>query len=166
MTYLTTDPDTHRPYIPTKQRSAREQQAAGVSLPYFVDDLDGLVNYNLTLAVLSPENLDKLVLLCRKYAAKVCSNPLDNRHTLDYQVTDRERHGFLRHCGLNRTPGNMHTMSGYLGGYDSIIHRINKKGVDVEQRVLQFKKHVALLIAATYPNLALESEYLIWRITK
>jgi len=163
MTHLTTDPDTQRPYIPTKQRTAREQQAAGVSLPYFVEDLDSPVNYNLTLVVLSPENLDKLVLICRKKAADVVPNPLDNRTNLDYPVTDRERHGFLRHCGLNRTPGNMRTMSGYLGSYDSIIHRINKKGVDVEHRVAQFKKHVCALISTTYPNLALESSYYLWR---
>jgi len=164
VTHVAIDPATTSPYIPTKQRTAREQVAAGVMIPYFhpVGWEDRVINYNLTLVVLSPENLDKLVLLCRKYAAKVCSNPLDNRHTLDYPVTDRERHGFLRHCGLNRTLGNMHTMSGYLGSYDSIIHRINKKGVDVEQRVLQFKAHVCALISATYPKLALESEYYLW----
>lgn len=166
MSHIAIDPITAEPYVPTKQRTAREQMAAGVILPYFVDDLDAVVNYNLTLAVLSPANLDKLVLLCRKEAAKKHSNPLDNRRTLDYPVTDRERHAFLRHCGLNRTPGNMHTLSGYTGGYDNIIHRINKKGVDCENRVALFKEHVCALISATYPNLALESKYYLWRISR
>lgn len=159
------DGNTGTPYVPTKQRPASELIKLGVTIPYFhpVDRDHLAVNYNLTLAILSPENIDKLVMICRKQAAENCSNPLDNRKSLDYPVTDRERHAFLRHCCLNRTPGNIHTLSGYVSGYDNIIHRINKKGVDVEQRVRLFKEHVCALISATYPNLALESKYYLWR---
>ncbi len=163
MTHVAIDPATTTPYIPTKQRTAREQQALGVILPYFVHDLDAPVNWNLTLAVLSPANLDKLVMVCRKYAAKIHANPLDNRRTLDYEVKDRERHSCLRHTCLNRTPGNMHTLSGYAGGYDNIIYRINKKGIDVENRVEMFKRHVCALISEVYPSLKMESEYYLWR---
>jgi len=160
------DSNTGEPYIPTKQRPAKDLIKLGVTIPYFhpVDRDHLAVNCNVTVAILPPDKLDQLVLMCRKHAAVACANPLDNRKDLDYPVTDRERHAFVRHCCLNRTERNLHTVSGYIGGYDNIIHRINKKGVDCENRVRLFKEHVCALISAAYPNLALESKYYLWRL--
>lgn len=157
------DHETFETYIPTRQLPAREQAARGVMIPYFVANDDDYINYHLTLLVLLPEELDKLVLLCRKKAATFHRNPLDNRETLDYQITDRERHAFLRHSGLNRTPNNIHQINGYHNSYDSILHRIAKKGIDVAERQLTFKRHVCALIAEHYPHLKTEGEYYLFR---
>lgn len=157
------DHETFETYIPTRQLPAREQAARGVLLPYWVEDMDGPVTYHLTLVLLEPEVLDKLVMLCRKKAATFHRNPLDNRTTLDYPIRDRERHAFLRHSGLNRTPKNIHQINGYHGGFESILARIVKKGIDVAERQLTFKRHVCALIAEYYPHLKTEGEYYLWR---
>jgi hypothetical protein len=149
--------------LPMRQQPAHVQQAAGVIIPYFVHDMAKPVTYHLTLAVLKPEGLDRLVRLCRRHAAEHFPNEHDNRETLDYPITDRERHAFLRHCAINRSTGNANTVSGYMNGYDNLISKINRKGIDVDNRVRQFKEHVCALITATYPNLALESSYYLWR---
>jgi len=160
---ITFDHETFESYVPTRQRTAREQAALGVCLPYFVGPDDVCVNYHLTLVLLEPEELDKLVLLCRKKAATFHRNPLDNRETLDYRITDRERHAFLRHSGLNRTPKNIHQINGYHNSYESILHRIAKAGIDVAERQLTFKRHVCALIAEHYPHLKTEGDYYLWR---
>ena len=157
------DHETFESYVPTRQRTAREQAALGVCLPYFVGPDDVCVNYHLTLLVLLPEELDKLVMLCRRKAATFHRNPLDNRTTLDYPIRDRERHAFLRHSGLNRTPKNIHQINGYHNSYDSLLHRIAKKGIDVAERQLTFKRHVCALIAEYYPHLKTEGEYYLFR---
>ena len=157
------DHETFETYIPTRQLPAREQAAKGVCLPYFVGPDDVYVNYHLTLLLLLPEELDKLVMLCRRKAATFHRNPLDNRTTLDYPIRDRERHAFLRHSGLNRTPKNIHQINGYHGGFESILTRIAKKGIDVAERQLTFKRHVCALIAEYYPHLKTEGDYYLWR---
>ena len=168
MTHVAIDPATTTTYIPTKQRTAREQVAAGVMIPYFhpVGWEDRVINYNLQLALLSREGLEKLAIYCRKKAADVVPNPLDNRTNLDYPPTDRELVNVLRHSGLNRTEKNAHAMNGYSGSYDAIMYRIKKKGVDVENRQMNFKAAVLRLIAATYPYLALECEEQIFHTLK
>lgn len=143
---------------PTRQLPAREAQAKGVLIPYFhpAERDDEPVNYHLTLLKLTPEELDKLVLICRKKAAIVCPNPLDNRTSLDYPPTNRERVNALRHSCLNRTMKNCHQLNGYNASYDNILYRIEKKGIDVEWRQLELKLSILRLIAETYPDLATE----------
>ena len=145
-----------------KQQSARQQEAAGVSLPYWVTNLDGPINYHMKLMLLTPEELDRLVIYCRKHAAKVNPSPTDNRTNLDYPPTNRERCDVLRHICLNRTERNSGTLAGYASGYDAMLHRIACKGVDVEARQLELKRHIMLLIAEHYPYLKDEVEYQFW----
>lgn len=147
-----------------KQRPAAEQLAAGVSLPYWHDDreLDKPITYHMRILQLSPEELDWLVLYCRKRAAVVSPNPLDNRASLDYEPTDRERVDVLRHCAINRSSGNLHTLAGYTNSFDALLHRIKCKGVDVEARQLELRRHVLSLIAEHYPHLATECHYQYW----
>ena len=149
---------------PLKQRPAREQQAAGVSIPYWHEDLDAVITYHLKLLLLTPEELDRLVLYCRKHAALTKPNPNDNREGhLDYEPTDKERHSVLRHCCINRTERTAHVIAGYAASYDNILHRIATKGVDVVARQMQLRRHICALIDAHYPHLALESAYYLWR---
>jgi len=150
-------------YLPTRQRTAREQLERGVSLPYWVHDLDKPNNFHLTLAILQPDDLDRLVLYCRKYAAKLKPNPNDNREALDYPVTNRERVSFLRHVCLNRTTKGLDKVCGYSASYESLLFRIAKRGVDVAAKQLEFKRNVALLISASYPALAEEAHYWFWQ---
>jgi hypothetical protein len=147
-------------HIPLKQRSAREQEAAGVRLPYFVADLDKPVTYHLKLLLLTPEELDKLVLYARKEARRLNPNPHDNRgDNMEYPPTNRERVDCLRHLCLNRTPGNMNTLAGYSGSFDNLMSRIERKGIDVANRQLELRRQVLALIAQHYPALTKECEY-------
>lgn len=151
---------------PTRQLPAHEAQAKGVLIPYFhpAERDDEPVNYHLTLVKFDREALDKLVLICRKKAAIVCPNPLDNRNgNLDYPVTDKERVGFLRHSAINRTDKNLHQMNGYSNSYDNLLYRIQKKGIDVAARQLDLKLAILRLIQASYPNLSLECEEQIFK---
>lgn len=145
-----------------RQQSARDQRAAGVVLPYFVPDTEEAmaapVNWNITLAIFTPEGLDRLVLWCRKNAAVRFPSPNDVRRSLDYPATDRERFNVLRHVGLNRTPVNITTPNAYHGSYENLMKRIECKGVDVEARQRQLREHVCALIVANYPNLRIEAE--------
>lgn len=145
-----------------RQQSARDQRAAGVVLPYFVPDTEEAmvapINFNLSLAIFTPEGLDRLVLWCRKNAAVRFPSPNDVRRSLDYPATDRERFNVLRHVGLNRTPVNITTPNAYHGSYENLMRRIECKGVDVEARQRQFREHVCALIVAHYPNLRIEAE--------
>lgn len=151
-------------HIPLKQRPAREQEAAGVSLPYWVTDLDKPINYHLKLLLLTPEELDKLVLYARRHAQRVNPNPHDNRNgNLDYPPTNRERVDCLRHLCLNRTPGNMNTLAGYSSSFDNLLHRIERKGIDVAKRQLELRRQVLSLIAEHYPHLKTECEYQFWQ---
>lgn len=142
--------------IPTRQLPAREAAAKGVLIPYWHEDDDEPVTYHLKLALIDRETLDKLVLICRKRAAVINPNPLDNRADLDYPVTNKERVGFLRHSAINRTVKNLHQQSGYSASYDALLHRIKKKGIDVEWRQQELRLSILQLIATHYPDLALE----------
>ena len=157
------DHETFETYIPTRQRSAREQAAKGVCLPFWVHDLDAPVNFHLTLLMLLPEELDKLVIFARKEAARVNPNPLDNRENLDYSPSNKEKHAVIRHTCLNRTPVNSNMLGGYMHSYDNLMHRIEKKGIDVEARQMQLRRHVCALIDTYYPELKLESAEYLWR---
>ena len=145
-------------HTPTRQLPAREQQAAGVILPYFCHDLAAPINYHLTMVKLQLEDLDRLVLFARAHAAtaEYLRNPLDNRTCLAYPATNRERVGFCRHSLLNRSVYQTNLMNGYSGSYDQLLGKIERKGVDVAARQLDFKLCVLRLIAETYPTLALE----------
>lgn len=69
----------------------------------------------------------------------------------------RETVNFLRHTCLNRSSEKQaHIPTGYTNSYDNIINKIERKGVDVAERILNFKVSVLRLIAATYPELSLE----------
>lgn len=157
------DHETFETYTPTKQRSAREQAALGVCLPFWVHDLDAPVTYHMHLLVLSPEELNQLVIFARKEAARVNPNPLDNRDNLDYNPSNKEKHAVIRHTCLNRTPGNSNMLGGYMHSYDNLMHRIEKKGIDVEARQMQLRRHVCALIDTYYPELKLESAEYLWR---
>jgi len=142
---------------PTRQLPAREAAAKGVLVPYWHEDDDLAITYHLKLALIDRETLDKLVLICRKKAAEINPNPFDTRNgNLDYPVTNKERVGFLRHSALNRTLKNLHQQSGYHSSYDALLHRIEKKGIDVAWRQLELRLSILQLIAAHYPDLALE----------
>ena len=146
---------------PTRQLPAREAAALGVAVPFWVPtDREHLpITYHLSVSMLDREALDKLVLICRKKAAIVCPNPLDNRNgNLDYPVTNKERVAFLRHSAINRTDKNLHQMNAYSNSYDNLLYRIQKKGIDVPARQLDLKLATLRLIAETYPDLRLECE--------
>ena len=146
--------------IPLKQRPAREQEAAGVSLPYWVTDLDKPITYHLKLLLLTPEELDKLVIIARKEARRLNPNPHDNRgDNMEYPPTNRERVDCLRHLCLNRTPGNMNTLAGYSNSFDNLLSKIERKGIDVANRQLELRRQVLSLIAEHYPHLKIECEY-------
>lgn len=150
-------------HTPLKQRSAREQEAAGVRLPYFVADLDGPINWHMTMLKLTMQELNNLTIYARKRAAKFNPNPLDNRNgNLDYPATQREMVDVARHILLNRSKMNLTTFAGYSQSFDNLLYRIAKKGIDVEARQLQLRRHVLMLIAATYPALTKECEYQYW----
>ena len=150
-------------HTPLKQRPAREQQAAGVSIPYWHEDLDVPVTYHRKLLLLTPEELDCLVLYYRKHAAEVSPNPNDNRNgRLDYPATNRERVDVLRHICFNRTERNSGTLAGYRGGFDNLLHCILQKGVDVEARQLELRRQVLTMIAQHYPHLKEEAKYQMW----
>lgn len=145
--------------IPLKQRPAREQAEHGVTVPYWQIDLDKPIVYHLKLLLLTPEELDKLVIIARKEARRMNPNPHDNRVSLDYPPTNRERVDCLRHLCLNRTPGNMNTLAGYSGSFDNLMSRIERKGIDVANRQLELRRQVLSLIAEHYPHLKIECEY-------
>lgn len=151
-------------HIPLKQRTAREQAAAGVTLPYWVTNLDGHVNYHLKLLLLTPEELDKLVLICRRRAAVLKPNPNDNRNgNLNYDPSNKERHSVVRHCLLNRTPVTFNTLAAYANSYDNLLSKIERKGIDVTNRQMQLRRHICALIDTYYPELAMESADYLWR---
>lgn len=150
-------------HIPVRQRSAREQQAAGVIIPYFHPaERDHLaVTYHLTMVKFPVDVLDRLVVAARVDAASKprLANPLDNRKDLAYNPVPREKVNFLRHTCLNRSSDKQaHIVTGYTNSYDNLISKIERKGVDVAERILNFKVSVLRLIASTYPDLALECE--------
>ena len=150
--------------VPLKQRSAREQQASGINLPFWVEDLDKPVTYHLKLLLLTPEELDKLVLICRRRAAEIKPSPTDNRNgNLDYSPTNKERHSVVRHCLLNRTPVTFNTLAGYANSYDNLLSKIERKGIDVTNRQMQLRRHICALINTCYPELAMESADYLWR---
>lgn len=148
-------------HIPVRQRPAREQQAAGVVIPYFHPaERDHLpVTYHLTMVKFPVNVLERLVVAARVDAASKehLRNPLDNRRGLRYPAMPRETVNFLRHTCLNRSSEKQaHIPTGYTNSYDNIINKIERKGVDVAERILNFKVSVLRLIAATYPELSLE----------
>lgn len=148
---------------PLKQRSAREQAAVGVTIPFWHTDLDKPITYHLKLLILTPEELDRLVLIARKEARRLNPNPNDNRgDNIEYNPTNRERVDVLRHLCLNRTPGNMQTLAGYNGSFDNLLNKIERKGIDVERRQLELRRQVLSLIAEHYPYLATEASYQFW----
>ena len=148
-------------YVPVRQRPAREQQEAGVIIPYFHPaERDHLpVTYHLTMVKFPADVLNRLVVAARADAASKphLANPLDNRKGLTYRPMPREKVNFCRHCLLNRTPVQTQ-MSGYTNSYDNLISKIERKGVDVAERIINFKVSVLRLIAATYPELSLEGD--------
>lgn len=148
-------------YTPTRQLPARELIARNIAIPYFhpADRDDKPVTFHLTLLVLEPDVLVKLAIICRKRAATCFPNPLDNRTNLDYPPTPRELVNTLRHTCLNRTPKTINQLSGYHGGYESLIARIQAKGIDSAQRCLDLKLYVLTLIAENYPYLADECRH-------
>ena len=155
--------------IPLKQRPAREQAAAGVTIPFWTTDLDKPITYHLKLLILTPEELDRLVLIGRFHALRTKPSPTDNRNgNMFYPATDKERHSVLRHSCLNRTPGNMNTLAGYHGSYDAMLSKIERKGIDVVARQMQLRRHICALIDTyygdpAYGNLPLESADYLWR---
>ena len=160
-------------HIPVRQRSAREQQAAGVMMPYFLPDtekaMSGPLNYHLTLVKFPVNVLQRLVVAARVDAASKdhLRNPLDNRKGLRYPAMPRETVNFLRHTCLNRSSEKQaHIPTGYTNSYDNIISKIERKGVDVAERIRAFKVNVLHLIASTYPDLALECEEQIFHIIR
>ena len=148
-------------HIPVRQRPAREQQAAGVLIPYFhpAERDDQPVTYHLTMVKFPADVLDRLVLAARVDAASkehLC-NPLDNRKGLTYRPMPREKVNFLRHTCLNRSSDKQaHIPTGYTNSYDNLLSKIKRKGIDVAERQLALKVAVLRLIAATYPELSLE----------
>jgi len=156
-------------YIPVRQRPARDQQVAGVIIPYFHPaERDHLpVTYHLTMVALPMDTLRRLVVLARIEAASKehLRNPNDNRKGLTYRAMPREMVNFCRHCLLNRTPVQTQ-MSGYTNSYDNLISKIERKGVDTVERIRTFKVSVLRLIASTYPDLALECEEQIFHINR
>jgi len=151
-------------HTPLKQRSAREQEAAGVIVPYWVKDLDGPINWHMKIMRLTPEELDRLVLICRRRAAELKPSPTDNRNgNLDYSPTNKERHSVVRHCLLNRTPITFNTLAGYANSYDNLLSKIERKGIDVTNRQMQLRRHICALIDTYYPELAMESADYLWR---
>lgn len=150
----------HDGHTPIRQLPAREAAALGIHVPYFVHDESKPIQYHLQLALIDRETLNKLVIMARKKAAELIPSETDNRNgNLDYPATNRELVNFLRHSGLNRTVRNFHQLNGYSASYDAILYRIEKKGIDVAARQLDFKLSVLRLIATYYPDLALECEY-------
>jgi hypothetical protein len=160
-------------HIPVRQRPAREQQAAGVMMPYFLPDtekaMSGPLNYHLTLVKFPADVLERLVVAARVDAASKehLRNPLDNRKGLAYRPMPRETVNFLRHTCLNRSSEKQaHIPTGYTNSYDNIINKIERVGVDTVERIANFKVSVLRLIASTYPDLALECEEQIFHITR
>ena len=153
---------------PVKQLPAREAALKGVTLPYWVVDLDAPITYHLRVSVLPMETIDRLVIAGRKYAAKMWPSPHDVRvatNNFDYAPTDRERVNLIRHCLLNRTAKSRDKPSSYANGYDSILYRIAAKGIDVTRRQLDFKLLALRLIGEAYPNLKAECEHKAWSLT-
>ena len=158
-------------HIPVRQRPARDQQAAGVIIPYFHPvERDHLpVTYHLTLVKFPADVLKRLVVPARVDAASKehLRNPLDCRKGLAYRAMPRETVNFLRHTCLNRSSEKQaHIPTGYTNSYDNIISKIERKGVDVAERIRAFKVNVLHLIASTYPDLALECEEQIFHINR
>lgn len=158
-------------HIPVRQRPARDQQAAGVIIPYFHPvERDHLpVTYHLTLVKFPADVLNRLVVAARVDAASKehLRNPLDCRKGLAYRATPRETVNFLRHTCLNRSSEKQaHIPTGYTNSYDNIISKIERKGVDVAERIRTFKVSVLRLIASTYPELALECEEQIFHMNR
>ena len=158
-------------YVPVRQRPAREQQAAGVTIPYFhPSERDHLpVTYHLTMVKFPADVLNRLVVAARVDAASKehLRNPNDNRRGLAYRAMPRETVNFLRHTCLNRSSEKQaHIPTGYTNSYDNIISKIERKGVDVAERIRTFRVSVLRLIASTYPDLALECDEQIFHINR
>jgi len=152
-------------YTPTRQLPARELLAMNIALPYFAHDLDAPVTYHLTVAIIDQDVLETLTIAARKHAAALIHNPNDNRgDNLDYQPRPKELVNFIRHMLINRTANNVGQGAGYHGGYDNLLHKIDKKGIDVAARQRLLKLQVLRLIATHYPTLAAECEYQSWII--
>lgn len=149
---------------PLRQRSAAEQAAAGVSIPYWhpADRDHEPINWHLTMLKLPRGCLRRLVVLARVEAASKehLRNPLDNRgDNLYYPATPKECVAFARHALLNRGgPKQAHMTNGYTNSYDNLLSKIDRKGIDVADRHLNLKLAVLKLIAETYPELTLECE--------
>ena len=157
---MTIPSETH---IPLRQRSARAQAEAGVSIPYWhpAERDDEPLNWHLTLVKLPMPVLAKLVVAARKMAAttEYLRNPLDNRgDNLNYPARPKEMVAFCRHSLINRTATQLHMLNSYSGSYDNLLSKIDRKGIDVTIRHLDLKLAVLRLIAETYPELALECE--------
>jgi hypothetical protein len=149
---------------PTRQRPACQLLEIGVTIPYWVTDLSKPVTYHMTVAVVPRPVLEQLTIISRKRSAVIIGNKYDIRDNLDYPPTTREMHAVVRHMMLNRTVKNAGQNAGYHNGFDNILHKITRAGgPDAEKRKMEFKKHVAILIAQHYPYLALESEHYIFR---
>ena len=132
--------------------------------PYFTDSSDAVRNYHLTIVILPIEVIDRLTMAARCHAAAVRPNPLDNRgDNMFYAVRDKERVGLIRHCLINRRRHDDPPRD-YGKGYDNLLHRIDKAGIDVEARQLELKLSVLKLIGSNYPILATECEYQRWRL--
>ena len=154
-------------HTPTRQLPACELVKRGIGVPFFhPSERDHLpVNYHLTVVVLDNWELEALTIAARKHAAKLLPNPNDNRDgRLDYPATPKEQVNLIRHMLINRTINNLGQSAGYQGGYDNLLHKIAKKGVDVEARQRLLKLQVLRLIATHYPTLAAEAEYQSWLI--
>lgn len=157
---------------PLRQRSAAEQAAAGVSIPYWhpADRDHEPINWHLTMLKLPRGCLRRLVVLARVEAASKehLRNPLDNRgDNLYYPATPKECVAFARHALLNRGgPKQAHMTNGYTNSYDNLLSKIDRKGIDVAERIITFKVSVLRLIAATYPELSLEVDEQIFHINR
>jgi hypothetical protein len=155
---------------PLRQRSAAEQSAAGVIVPYWhpADRDHEPITYHLTLVKLDITTLRRLTVLARIEAAGKdhLRNPLDNRMCLDYPARDREMVNFLRHTALNRgSDKQAHLVTGYTNSFDNLLSKIERKGIDVEARQLDLRLAVLRLIAETYPELGTECADQAWITT-
>ena len=143
---------------------ASEAAKEGLSLPYWVHDESKCVTYHMRVIILPPDELDRLCFAARKWAAVNRPNPNDNRAgNLDYEPTDREKLGLIRHCLINRS-GPDQKPSGYRAGWDWQLARLKECGhADWRERQMEFKRLGMRLIAEAYPDLAVECDDYIFR---
>lgn len=132
--------------------------------PYFAESPEAAWNYHMFVIILPIEIIDRLTLAARHHAAVVRPNPFDNRgDNMNYAVRDKERVNLIRHCLINRTRVDSGPRD-YPWGYDNLLFRIAKGGVDVEARQLDLKLAILRVIAANYPYLTAECEYQRWQL--